>query len=97
VTTAYDDTCPSYLTTQFGEEMLIYVAESGAPVQYDVVVACATDVAPVPVQVATITSARPVALTEDAAGRLTAHWVDDTGFVEVRYVSDDRGATWTAA
>jgi len=46
------------------------------------------------VSVVAVTSPRPVALTEQADGRLDAWWRDDPGTGVVQYKSLDRGATW---
>ena len=47
-----------------------------------------------PVDVVAVTSPRPVALTEDADGRLRLRWTDDAGTALVEYTSTNTGATW---
>jgi hypothetical protein len=90
---AYDASTPTKLTGQFGELYEVYTVTTAGPV-YTVTFICQSDTTPTAVDSVAVTTPRPVALTEQADGRLDAWWRDDPGTGVVQYKSLDRGATW---
>jgi hypothetical protein len=92
---AYDANTPTKLTGQFGEEYEVYTVTTGGPT-YTVTFICQSDETPTAKSITTVTTPRPVALTEQADGRLDAWWRDDAGTGVVQYKSFDRGDTWAA-